>query len=87
MTKPYGLRKRQQDKRDKKIARLEYENYMLTEENKILDEFQWDAIKVLTYYYHHNYHEARKQVSELIKNHEAYIITIPPKEDKPCYNL
>lgn len=87
MTKPYGLRKRQQDKKADKVAQLEYDNYILKEETKILDEFQWDAIKVLTYFKHGRPEEAQELLSQLIGKHECYIITIAPKEDKPCYNL
>lgn len=87
MINPYGLRKRRQDKRNEKIAILEYDNYMLSEENKILDEFQWDAIKVLTYFKHGRPEEAQELLSQLIGKHECNIITIPPKEDKQCFNL
>jgi len=87
MTKPYGLRKRLQSKRFDKVALLEYDNYMLNEEKKLLEEFQWDAIKVLTYYYHNRPTEAHCMTQELKAKHECYILTIPQKEDKLCYSL
>ncbi|ASR79704.1 hypothetical protein JANET_223 [Bacillus phage Janet] len=79
MRRTYGAKRRLVNKKEEKIALLEYDNYMLNEERKILEDFQWDAIKVLTYFYHNRPEEAQKYIRELMDKHECYIITIPPK--------
>ncbi|AMW62493.1 hypothetical protein AARONPHADGERS_239 [Bacillus phage AaronPhadgers] len=81
MRRTYGAKRRVINKKDEKIALLEYDNYILKELLEIEQEISIDAGEVLRHVYHANPNiYVKNKIQEFMKKHEYNIITIKPKE-------